>query len=448
MSELVFYIAHYRTNLNMTNLFNYCVRSIQEYYPLSDIVVCESKSNVKRDGYDISGVVWIDNPIQNSACIGCYKDYLTRYEHSKKNVFFMHDTMILKGKFNKKCLSSPLKFLWTFPCDTPSASIEDKQMKINVFDMLSKYNMDNTDYYGCFGWSLYGQYSSIEKLWKEAPFEEYMQYTNRGAVLRDLERVVGIIAFGLNLVPSLEECSLLGDIFDHPKAFTNKYSGESYEEIQKIVYSGSCIKYWGLRTYALDISEGRVGISLGWNCGAATRGVELGIRKTKERGYKTCPFDIMNSNLPGIIKCLEEDFAHFLDSDYLKLVDIPVTEKYHAGDTLIVNTRYGFIFNHESPGHANLYLTEEWRGGKYHFVKDDFLEFKKRYSSRIANFKEYMNSANTITFLVNHPHIEYKCIEDCIKKIYPGVAFSFHDTCKDSNDTEMYDAIHKQMGLI
>jgi hypothetical protein len=57
-------------------------------------------------------------------------------------------------------------------------------------------------------------------------------------------------------------------------------------------------------------------------------------------------------------------------------VDIPLTEKYHAGDTLLENTRYGFIFNHESPGHAN----------KEHFIKNDFLEFKKRYFSRIDNF--------------------------------------------------------------
>jgi hypothetical protein len=444
MSELVFYIAHYRTTPNMTKLFNYCVHSIQQYYPLSDIVVCESKSDVKRDGYDVSGIVWVDNPIQNSSCIGCYKDYLTRYKDNKKKVFFLHDTMVLKGKFNETSLEQPLKFLWTFPCDTASASIEDGQMKITLFNMLSKYNMDNTDYYGCFGWSLYGDYSSIEKLWKELPFEEYMQYRNRGAVLRDLERLVGTAAFGLKLVPSLEEASLLGDIFEHPNAFTNTYSGESYEEIQKTLYGGACIKYWGLRTYNLD----NVGISLGWNCGAASHGVALGIRKKREEGYKTCPFDIMNSNLPGVIKCLEEDFAYFLDSKYLKLIDIPTTEKYHSGDTLLINTRYGFIFNHESPGHANLYLTEEWVGGKDHFVKNDFLEFKKRYSSRIGNFNNYMKSGKSITFLLNHPHTEYRYIEECIKKMYPGVSFSFHNANACGKDTEIFDAIHKQMRLI
>ena len=156
----------------------------------------------------------------------------------------------------------------------------------------------------------------------------------------------------------------------------------------------------------------------------------------------------MNSNLPGIIKCLEEDFAHFVDSNYLKLVDIPITEKYHSGDTLIMNTRYGFIFNHESPGHANLFLTEQWVGGKDHFVKNDFLEFKKRYSSRIENFRDYMNSGNPIVLLMNYPHTEYSTIEMCIKKVYPTVSFSIYNTNKDGTDREIFHAIHKQMGLI
>ena len=444
MSDFVFYIAHYRSNINTTKLFNYCIRSIQQYYPSSDIVVCESKSSIGRDGYDVSGVIWIDNPIQNSACIGCYKDYLFRYKHNIKKAFFLHDTMVLKGKFNETSLEYPFKFLWTFPCDTPFASIENAQMKVNLFNMMCKYNMDNTDYYGCFGWSLYGDYSSIEKIWKELPFEEYMQYTNRGPVLRDLERFIGIAAFALNLVPSLEEASLLGDIFEHPNAFTNKYCGESYEEIQKTVYNSPCIKYWGLSTYSLDT----IGISLGWNCGASSEGIALGIRKKKMEGYKTCPFDIMNSNIPGIIKCLEEDFSHFLDSDCLKLVDIPITEKYHTGDTLIINTRYGFIFNHESPGHANLYITEKWGGGKEHFVKDDFLEFKKRYSLRIENFKGYMKSGNNITFLMNYPHSEYKTIEECIKKVYPAVSFSFYNTNPNATGKEIFHAISKQMSLV
>jgi hypothetical protein len=49
----------------------------------------------------------------------------------------------------------------------------------------------------------------------------------------------------------------------------------------------------------------KVGISLGWNCNSAIYGVNNGIRLEKKDGYKTCPFDEMLSNLPGIIKCIK-----------------------------------------------------------------------------------------------------------------------------------------------
>lgn len=71
----------------------------------------------------------------------------------------------------------------------------------------------------------------------------------------------------------------------------------------------------------------------------ASKGVLLGLRKTRKEGYSTCPFDLLNSNLPGIIKCLEENFYYFCNSKYLKLVNIPATEKYHGGETLLINNK-------------------------------------------------------------------------------------------------------------
>ena len=42
-----------------------------------------------------------------------------------------------------------------------------------------------------------------------------------------------------------------------------------------------------------------VGISLGWNCSLAMWAVENGLRKTKDNGYLTCPFDLMATNFKG-----------------------------------------------------------------------------------------------------------------------------------------------------
>lgn len=252
MDLFVFYIAHYRTNINMNRLFNHCVRSIKSFYPQADIVICESPSIVPKEGYDISGVTWIDNPLPNSACIGCYKDYLQRYKGTNKKAFFIHDTMVLKGRFKEEHLARPISFLWSFDCGMQWNQLENNQMKINAFNFMSKYDMDTTDYRGCFGWSLYANYESVQQLWSEIPFEEYMAYEGRGAVMRDLERIIAIVAFGRKLIVSQEEVSLCGDIDGHPEAFRRSYSGASYEEIQNTPYDKACVKYWGLRTYALD----------------------------------------------------------------------------------------------------------------------------------------------------------------------------------------------------
>ena len=47
-------------------------------------------------------------------------------------------------------------------------------------------------------------------------------------------------------------------------------------------------------------------ISLGWDCGP---GVHHVYRTTKDNGYNTCPFDLMNTNYKGIVECIRDDFT-------------------------------------------------------------------------------------------------------------------------------------------
>ena len=61
------------------------------------------------------------------------------------------------------------------------------------------------------------------------------------------------------------------------------------------------------------------GISLGWNCSAAQEGLVLNLRKNKNHGYNTCPFDMMITNYIGLCKCIEDDFKYFCDPNYLEL---------------------------------------------------------------------------------------------------------------------------------
>lgn len=183
------------------------------------------------------------------------------------------------------------------------------------------------------------------------------------------------------------------------------------------------------------------GISLGWNCHSAGYGVKNGLRNLKMNGYKTCPFDEMITNYKGVIDCIRDDFQYLCDTKYLELIQIPKTinNSLNEGEFLIYNKKYKFIFNHESPGHANLYLTQKWKNGIDHFILNDYEEFKNRYNTRIRNMKELLNSGKHIHFILTRTNTKLDDIEelnDTIKYKYPHLKYNF--TLLDFNKHALY----------
>jgi hypothetical protein len=167
------------------------------------------------------------------------------------------------------------------------------------------------------------------------------------------------------------------------------------------------------------------GISLGYNCQPAIKGVQLGLRNIKQNGYMTCPFDECVTTYHGIIMCLQEDFKYLVDSTYLKIYESSDNiGGILKGEKVICNTRYNFIFNHESPGHANLYIDQNWGGGINHFVDNDFKLLKERYNNRINNFKNYLLN-NNINFLITRYVDNITELELTIKNLYPNLNFKF-----------------------
>jgi hypothetical protein len=223
------------------------VRSIQQFYPDSEIVICESKSSFTGREYDISGVTWIDSPLQNSSCVGCFKDYLARYRGSNRKAVFMHDSMMLKDAFKKERISSSFGFIWHFSCYTEPQHLESDTLAKYLFSVLVAGNMNYEDYVGCFGFALYGDYASIETLWKAIPFEEFIQTEKRNKLMVDLERIVGAVAFQQGLLTSTTDCSLCGNIFDFPNAFTHSYVGQAYDDMINYEYKEAALKFWGKR---------------------------------------------------------------------------------------------------------------------------------------------------------------------------------------------------------
>ena len=173
-------------------------------------------------------------------------------------------------------------------------------------------------------------------------------------------------------------------------------------------------------------------ISLGWNCNSAIVGVNMNLRSTKTNGYKTCPFDEMITNYRGIIDCIKDDFKYLCDTEYLELIKIPQQSKWlntnGDGDLLIYNKKYNFIFNHESPGHANLYLSQKWSKGINHYIMNNYEEFKNRYTRRIENMKILLESGKKIRFILTRPNTNISEISELYNLIsikYPILNFEF-----------------------
>lgn len=170
-----------------------------------------------------------------------------------------------------------------------------------------------------------------------------------------------------------------------------------------------------------------IGISLGWNCTPACYGVDNKIRNTKSNGYNTCPFDEMITNYYGIINCIKDDFKDFMNDEFLKLIKC---EQSIGGivkdEILLYNTKYNFIFNHESPGHANLYINQSWEGGINHYINNNFLKLKERYDRRVNNFKNYINlgqNGDSITFILSRFNNDITELKNVLLEKYPNLNY-------------------------
>lgn len=181
----------------------------------------------------------------------------------------------------------------------------------------------------------------------------------------------------------------------------------------------------------MGTGQERVGISLGWNCHSAMHGVAHGLRGRRAGGYRTCPFDECISNPAGAAAAFREDFAAFTDPAHLTLMPAPFTTGgIRAGERLLVNTRYGFVFNHESPDHAGLYKSQGWAGGAEHFVADGYAEFRRRYEARIKALRAYLSAPDArVAFLLTLPRDDAALdaaaddLASAIRAAYPALDF-------------------------
>ena len=169
---------------------------------------------------------------------------------------------------------------------------------------------------------------------------------------------------------------------------------------------------------------------MGWDDDCASH-LSKSVRCKENNVYNYCPFDTIISDSKGLIDCINDDFKYFCDPNYLKVITF--TDNYDclkisANSTMLIHTKYNFIFKHESSGYGNLWEIEKWQKGKFHFEMDNYSEFIKRYENRIQNFKNYLNGKYEVLFIIRKINNNSKTnieLENKIKEKYPNLKFSF-----------------------
>lgn len=190
-------------------------------------------------------------------------------------------------------------------------------------------------------------------------------------------------------------------------------------------------------------------IPLGMNCEIAGFIVDNKIVKNKKEGRKTLPFDLMLSNYSGICNLFEsnDSLKTLLDVEIIKneenqgyknqkdifLYSDSANAPY--GD-LIVNTKLGFVFNHESPGNPSLHHIEKWPSKNY-FSSDNLKIFKQRYTQRYNNMIDNIAKNNVIFVLSSF--VWPKKLEKILETKYPNLNFKIF-VYKPLNN--MYDFYH------
>ena len=109
------------------------------------------------------------------------------------------------------------------------------------------------------------------------------------------------------------------------------------------------------------------------------------------------------------MECIRDDFKYFCDPMYLVLRTFPPDHIYYPGETLIYNTRYNFIFNHESP---------------------------------IENFRNYLAGLESVSFLITTLNTDFTDLHSVLngKCTYEIIKFEVEDTEKYTDHLDIMRA--------
>lgn len=176
------------------------------------------------------------------------------------------------------------------------------------------------------------------------------------------------------------------------------------------------------------MSNSNIYLSIGCQCNPRMY-IKNTLNLSKIGGYKSGPFDLCITPFDSLCECLKTNFKHFFDDLHtISGVNSDGDRSMCGPGLLNITNYYGMTFNYEGATHSHLF-TESKNDDEF-YIRNDFYEFKKRYSSRIKNFIDYIENNNEITLVHSlYPGIcderDLSKIRDILEEKYPGKEFKF-----------------------
>lgn len=172
-----------------------------------------------------------------------------------------------------------------------------------------------------------------------------------------------------------------------------------------------------LFTYADDIP---IIIPLGFDCHVAT---ELRLHKLRSQAF---PFDWNITSFNAVYKAIQEDFAHFLNENYLIM---------HSDEYGIINTYYGIDFRHDFPNRNPSVSPEKQidfidpSDMPHYKICKNFLDFiepvREKYNRRIRRFYDAVSGNSKVIFIRNNDITKEQSIKlyNLLRTKFPNLDF-------------------------
>jgi len=244
MKEFGFIILRCVLNLEQDEYWHCCYRSIKRIYPDASIVIIDDNSNVEflKNDTNISDkdVIIIRSEFSKGRGEILPYYYLHRYRFFKKTVI-LHDSTLIYKHFD--FTKNTNKFLYYFnrhQYDQDCLEIEMiKLLKNN--EILLNFYANKKMWNGCFGAMTVIDIDFLNQMEERYGILNLTDFIDSRIRRMALERILGLIFF-IEKKENIKNCSLFGDIYRVPKAFS--LDRNNLQNRIQLYRRFNVIKYW------------------------------------------------------------------------------------------------------------------------------------------------------------------------------------------------------------